>query len=85
MDLLYVIVLLVALVAGLYALRRSNQRSKLRKRKAHRARGGKPIPRSFKPLGTKRSQMRTDDDPTTVMERITETKPPADLTRKKSQ
>ena len=40
MDPLYAIPLLIALVAGLYAVRRSIQRSKLRKRKAHRARAG---------------------------------------------
>ena len=76
MNLLYALPLLLALIGGLYAVRRAIQRSKLRKRNARRARGGKTTPRSFTPLGTKRSQMRTDDDPTTVMEKITETKAP---------
>jgi hypothetical protein len=75
MDLLYAIPLLIVLVVGLYAARRAIQRSALRRRKAERARRGRPTPRSFTPLGTKRSQMRTDDDPTTIMDRITESKP----------
>jgi hypothetical protein len=84
MNLLYAIPLLVALVGALYAVRRVIRRRALRRqKKARRARPGKPSPRSFAPLGSKRSQMRTDDDPTTVMERITETKPPVDGTRKK--
>jgi hypothetical protein len=84
MNLLYAIPLLLVLIGSLFVVRRRIQRRNLRKRKAQRARSGRPTPRSFKPLGSQRSQMRTDDDPTTVMERITETKPPADLTRRKS-
>lgn len=84
MDLLYAIPILLALVGALYAVRRIAQRSALRRQKSRRARTGRTIPRSFAPLETKRSQMRTDDDPTTVMDRITETKPPPDGTRKKS-
>ena len=71
--------------ARCYAVRRVIRRRALRRqKKPRRARPGKPSPRAvLQPLGSKRSQMRTDDDPTTVMERITETKPPADGTRKK--
>jgi flagellar biosynthesis/type III secretory pathway M-ring protein FliF/YscJ len=84
MNLLYAIPLLLALVVALYMFRGMVRRRALRRqKKARRARPGKPSPRSFQPLGSKRSQMRTDDDPTTVMERITETKPPADRTSKK--
>ena len=83
MDLLYAIPILLALVGALYAVHRIAQRSALRRQKSRRARTGRTSPRSFSPLGTERSQMRTDDDPTTVMDRITETKPPLDGTRKK--
>ncbi len=83
MDILYAIPLLVALIVGLFVVRRALQRSALRRRKAVRARRGhRQTPRSFTPLGTKRSQMRTDDDPTTVMERITESKPTQGSRRK---
>jgi hypothetical protein len=84
MSLLYALPLLLALVFALYMVRRVLRRRALRRqKKARRERPGKPSPRSFQPLGSKRSQMRTDDDPTTVMQRITETKPPVDGTRKK--
>ena len=82
MSLLYALPLLVALVVALYLVRRVLRRRALRRQKKRRARPGKQSPRSFQPLGSKRAQMRSDDDPTTVMERITETKPPADGTRK---
>jgi hypothetical protein len=82
MNLLYAIPLLLVLLVALLAVRRAIRRSALRRQKARRGRSGRPGPKSFVPLGTKRSQMRTDDDPTTVMERITETKPPADLSQK---
>ncbi len=82
MELIYAIPLLLALILALYAVRRAIQRSALRRQKARRGRGGRPGPKSFVPLGTKRSQMRTDDDPTTVMEKITESKPPPDPSSK---
>ena len=84
MGLLYAVPLLIALVVGLYIVRRVLQRKTLRRRKAERARRKSPVPRSFTPLGTKRSQMRTDDDPTTIMERITESRPHTNGSRKKS-
>ena len=82
MDLLYAIPLLLALFVALIGVRRAIQRRALRRRKSERAKRGRPTPRSFKPLGTKRSQMRTDDDPTTVMDRITVSKPTGGLPRK---
>ena len=83
MSLLYALPLLLALVFALYMVPRVFRRRALRRQKARRARPGKSSPHSIQLLGTKRSQMRTDDDPTTVAERITETKPPADDTPKK--
>jgi hypothetical protein len=83
MDLIYAVPLLLALIVGLYLVRRTLQRNALRRRKAERARRGPQVPRSFTPQGSKRSQMRNDDDPTTVMDRITVSKPTTDP-RKKS-
>jgi hypothetical protein len=82
MNLLYALPLLLVLLCALFLVRRVIRRSGLRRQKSRRGRSGRPSPKSFIPLGTKRSQMRTDDDPTTVMERITESKPPTDLSRK---
>ena len=81
MNLLYALSLLLVLLGALYLVRHVMRRRALRRQKARRAQPGKSSPLSIQPLGTKRSQMRTDDDPTTVAERITETKPPADGTR----
>ena len=77
MNLVIALPLILVLVAALYAVRHSARRRVLRRQKERRARSEKTGPRSFAPVKTKRSEMRTDDDPTTVMERITETKPPA--------
>jgi hypothetical protein len=76
MNLVIALPLLLALGIALYAVRRVAQRRALRRQKERRARNEKTGPRSFAPIKSKRSQMRTDDDPTTVMERITVTKPP---------
>lgn len=78
MNLAIALPVLLALVVALYAVRRIAQRRALRRQKERRARNEKTGPRSFAPIKSKRSQMRTDDDPTTVMERITVTKPPPD-------
>ena len=76
MNLAVALPLLLALVIAMYAVRRIAQRRALRRQKERRARHEKTGPHSFAPIKSKRSQMRTDDDPTTVMERITVTKPP---------
>jgi hypothetical protein len=76
MNLVLALPLILALGAALYAIRRIAQRRALRRQKERRARNEKTGPHSFAPIKSKRSQMRTDDDPTTVMERITVTKPP---------
>jgi hypothetical protein len=76
MNLVIALSLVLALGVALYAVRRLAQRRALRRQKQRRARNEKTGPRSFAPIKSKRSQMRTDDDPTTVMERITVTKPP---------
>ena len=82
MNLVLAIPLLAALGCAWYAVRRISQRSALRRQNSLRARTGRTAPRSFAPAKTKRSEMRTDDDPTTVIERITETKPPVDISQK---
>ena len=85
MNLVIALPLILVLVAALYAVRHNARRRVLRRQKERRARSEKTGPRSFAPVKTKRSEMRTDDDPTTVMERITETKPPPDRPRTKSR
>jgi hypothetical protein len=84
MNLVLVIPLLLALGCVLYAGRRISRRRTLRRQKARRQRNAGAPQRSFTPVKTKRSQMHADDDPTTVMERITETKPRADVSQKKA-
>ena len=76
MNLSIALALIVALACALYAMRRISRRRVLQRQKKRRAHTEKTGPRSFAPVKSKRSEMRTDDDPTTVMERITETKPP---------
>jgi hypothetical protein len=75
--------ILVALGCAWLVSRRIARRRGLRRQKMKRARGAPAAPRSFAPAKTSRSQMRTDDDPTTAMERITETKPPAEIEKRK--
>ncbi len=77
MNLSIALALIVALACALYVVRRISRRRVLQRQKKRRAQTEKTGPRSFAPVKSKRSEMRTDDDPTTVMERITETKPPA--------
>jgi len=76
MNIAVALLLILALSVAFYAVRRMTQRRILRRQKERRARAEKTGPRSFTPVKSRRSEMRTDDDPTTVMERITETKPP---------
>ena len=85
MNIVIALPLILVLFAALYAVRHSARRRVLRRQKERRARSEKTGPRSFAPVKTKRSEMRTDDDPTTVMERITETKPPPAGPRSKSR
>ena len=86
MNLLYVLPLLVGLGFAFFAVRRITRRSALRRQKKRR-RGHFEVSgmQGFLPSKSKRSQMRTDDDPTTVMERISVTRPetPADATENK--
>jgi len=83
MNLLIALPLILALGVALYAVRRIAQRRILRRQKERRARNEKTGPRSFTPIKSKRSSMRGDDDPTTVMERITVSKAPATSPGKK--
>lgn len=76
MNLVIVLPVLLALGCAWYLSRRIKQRRALRRAKERRERNANRPARSFVPAKTKRSQMRTDDDPTTVMERITESKAP---------
>jgi hypothetical protein len=69
--------LILALACLLYAVRRISRRRVLQRQKKRRAQSAKTGPRSFAPVKSQRSEMRTDDDPTTVMGRITESKAPA--------
>jgi len=68
--------LILALACLLYAMRRITRRRVLQRQKKRRAQNAKTGPRSFAPVKSQRSEMRTDDDPTTVMGRITESKAP---------
>jgi hypothetical protein len=77
MNLAIALPLILALGCALYFIGRISRRRALRRQKERRARNERTGPRSFAPIKSKRSQMRTDDDPTTVMERITESKAPA--------
>jgi len=77
MNLVFALPLILALGVALYAVRRILRRRAKRRARERRERAQRTGPRSFAPAKSKRSQMRTDDDPTTVMERITETKPPS--------
>lgn len=77
MNISIALALILALACALYATRRISRRRVLQRQKKRRAHAEKTGPRSFTPVKSKRSEMRTGDDPTTVMERITETKPPA--------
>ena len=77
MNLVFALPLILALGVALYAVRRILRGRAKRRARERRERAQRTGPRSFAPAKSKRSQMRTDDDPTTVMERITETKPPS--------
>lgn len=81
MTLEYALPLLLALGFALFAGRRIARRRVLRRQKERRARSARTGPGSFLPVKSKRSEMRTDDDPTTVMEKITESRPPPNGTR----
>jgi len=85
MNLALALLLLLALAVALYAVRRISRRRVLRRQKERRARNEYTGPRSFAPIKSKRSEMRTDDDPTTVMERITVSKAPPTEPGKKSE
>ena len=76
MNIVDALLLILVLGVALYAVRRMTQRRILRRQKERRARSEKTGPRSFTPVKSRRSEMRTDDDPTTVMERITVSKAP---------
>jgi len=77
MDLSIALLLIFVLACALYAMRRISRRRVLQRQKKRRAQSAKTGPRSFAPVKSQRSEMRTDDDPTTVMGRITESKAPA--------
>ena len=77
--------LILALACALYAVRRIAQRRVLQRQKKRRAQNAKTGPRSFAPMKSQRSEMRTDDDPTTVMGRITESKSPVSKPRVNSR
>jgi len=77
MNLAIALSLLLALVGALYAIRHFTRRRALRRQMERRARNQQMGPRSFTPTKSQRSEMRTDDDPTTIIERITESRGPA--------
>ncbi len=81
MNLAIAIPVLLALGCIWYVGRRISRRREKARRQARRERNKSTMPRSFAPAKTKRSEMRTDDDPTTVMGRITETRPPVSVSR----
>ena len=85
MNIAVALLLILALSVAFYAVRRMTQRRILRRQKERRARAEKTGPRSFTPVKSRRSEMRTDDDPTTVMERITVSKAPVMGPDKKSK
>ncbi|HQR11167.1 MAG TPA: hypothetical protein PLW68_07555 [Casimicrobiaceae bacterium] len=81
MNPVFAIPILVALACLYYVVRRIAKRREKARRRARRERRELLAPQSFAPRKTKRSEMRTDEDPTTVMERITDTRPPVDASR----
>ncbi len=81
MNLAIAVPILLALLCAWYAGSVIAKRRAKARRKARRERNERMVPRSFQTPKSKRSQMRTDDDPTTVMERITDTRPPVDDSR----
>ena len=85
MNIAVALLLIFALGVAFYIFRTLASRRVLRRQKERRARAEKTGPRNFGPVKSKRSQMRTDDDPTTVMERITVSKAPAMDPGKKSK
>ena len=85
MNLVIALPLIIALGLALYAVRRAAQRRVLRRQLERRARNQKTGPRSFTPIKSKRSRMRGDDDPTTIMEQITVSKAPTISPGKKSK
>ena len=85
MNLVIALPLILALGVALYAVRRAAQRRVLRRQMERRARNQKTGPRSFTPIKSKRSRMRGDDDPTTIMEQITVSKAPTISPGKKSK
>ena len=85
MNLVIALPLILVLGVALYAVRRIAQRRVLRRQMERRARNQKTGPRSFTPTKSKRSRMRGDDDPTTIMEQITVSKAPTISPGKKSK
>ena len=85
MNLSIALPLILALAFVLYAMRRISRRRVLQRQKKRRASNTQTGPRSFAPVKSQRSEMRTDDDPTTVMGRITESKSPVSKPRMNSR
>ena len=83
MNLVIALPLILALAIAFYAVRRVSKRRVLRRQTERRARNQKTGPRSFTPIKSKRSRMRGDDDPTTIMEQITVSKAPTTSPGKK--
>jgi len=81
MNLVIALPLILALAIAFYAVRRVSKRRVLRRQTERRARNQKT--RSFTPIKSKRSRMRGDDDPTTIMEQITVSKAPTTSPGKK--
>lgn len=77
MDPIYGLLLLVALVVGLVAARRVARRERLRRYQLRRSLSRPIDMTTTKGRASQRSEMRADDDSTMVMDRITNTKPPA--------
>ncbi|MEP7183464.1 MAG: hypothetical protein ABI886_14890 [Betaproteobacteria bacterium] len=76
MDPIYGLGLLAVLVFGLAVVRRVARREKFRRYQLHRSLNRPLDMPTTTGRASRRSEMRADDDSTTVMERITKTKPP---------
>lgn len=67
MEIVYAIPVLAALFYALHVVRRIAKRNKARRRLLHSAIGGDVKFRFRKPKSSPRSEMRANDDPSTVM------------------
>jgi hypothetical protein len=67
MEIVYAVPVLAALFYGLHVVRRAVKRNRARRRLLHSAIGGDAKFRFRKPSSSPRSEMRANDDPSTVL------------------